>query len=104
MGHWLGCATAVAAFVVGVGLLDELLGRPADQRAIHERVFSWIPVGQLQVDLGLQIDQLSVCFVLLITGVGSLIHIYSVAYMAEDADRRRFSATSTCSWRPCCCW
>ncbi|WP_084024012.1 NADH-quinone oxidoreductase subunit L, partial [Mycobacterium avium] len=89
-GHWLGCATAVAAFVVGVGLLDELLGRPADQRAIHERVFSWIPVGQLQVDLGLQIDQLSVCFVLLITGVGSLIHIYSVAYMAEDADRRRF--------------
>ncbi|AGL35535.1 NADH-quinone oxidoreductase subunit L [Mycobacterium avium subsp. paratuberculosis] len=89
-GHWLGCATAVAAFVVGVGLLDELLGRPADQRAIHERVFSWIQVGQLQVDLGLQIDQLSVCFVLLITGVGSLIHIYSVAYMAEDADRRRF--------------
>lgn len=89
-GHWLGCATAVAAFVVGVGLLDELLGRPADQRAIHERVFSWIPVGQLQVDLELQIDQLSVCFVLLITGVGSLIHIYSVAYMAEDADRRRF--------------
>ncbi|CAG6932423.1 NADH-quinone oxidoreductase subunit L [Mycobacterium avium subsp. paratuberculosis] len=89
-GHWLGCATAMAAFVVGVGLLDELLGRPADQRAIHERVFSWIQVGQLQVDLGLQIDQLSVCFVLLITGVGSLIHIYSVAYMAEDADRRRF--------------
>lgn len=89
-GHWLGCATAVAAFVVGVGLLDELLGRPADQRVIHERVFSWIPVGQLQVDVGLQIDQLSVCFVLLITGVGSLIHIYSVAYMAEDADRRRF--------------
>lgn len=89
-GHWLGCATAVAAFVVAVGLLDELLGRPADQRVIHERVFSWIPVGQLQVDLGLQIDQLSVCFVLLITGVGSLIHIYSVAYMAEDADRRRF--------------
>lgn len=89
-GHWLGCATAVAAFVVGVGMLDELLGGPADQRAIHERVFSWIPVGQLQVDLGLQIDQLSVCFVLLITGVGSLIHIYSVAYMAEDADRRRF--------------
>ncbi|ATA29290.1 NADH-ubiquinone oxidoreductase chain L [Mycobacterium lepraemurium] len=89
-GHWLGCATAVAAFVVGVGLLGELLGRPADQRVIHQRVFSWIPVGQLQVDLGLQIDQLSVCFVLLITGVGSLIHIYSVAYMAEDADRRRF--------------
>lgn len=89
-GHWLGCATALTAFGVGLGLLGELLGRAADDRVIHQKVFSWISVGQLQVDLGLQIDQLSVCFVLLITGVGSLIHIYSVAYMAEDPDRRRF--------------
>ncbi|OCB32978.1 NADH-quinone oxidoreductase subunit L [Mycobacterium malmoense] len=89
-GHWLGCAAALAAFGVGLSLLSELLGRGADDRVIHQRVFSWIPVGQLQVDLGLQIDQLSVCFVLLISGVGSLIHIYSVAYMADDPDRRRF--------------
>lgn len=89
-GHWLGCATALAAFGVGLSLLSELLGRAADDRVIHQKVFSWIPVGGLQVDLGLQIDQLSVCFVLLISGVGSLIHIYSVAYMAEDTDRRRF--------------
>lgn len=89
-GHWLGCATALAAFALGLSLLGELLGRPADDRVIHQKVFSWIPVSQLQVDLGLQIDQLSVCFVLLISGVGSLIHIYSVAYMAEDPDRRRF--------------
>lgn len=89
-GHWLGCTTALAAFALGLSLLGELLGRPADDRVIHQKVFSWIPVGQLQVDLGLQIDQLSVCFVLLISGVGSLIHIYSVAYMAEDPDRRRF--------------
>ena len=51
-----------------------------------------MPVGGLQVDFGLQVDQLSICFVLLITGVGSLIHIYSVGYMAEDPDRRRFFA------------
>jgi NADH-quinone oxidoreductase subunit L len=89
-GHWLGCATALAAFGLGLSLLSELLGRAADDRVIHQTVFSWIPVAQLQVDLGLQIDQLSVCFVLLISGVGSLIHIYSVAYMAEDIDRRRF--------------
>ncbi|ASW91634.1 NADH-quinone oxidoreductase subunit L [Mycobacterium marseillense] len=89
-GHWLGCATALAAFALGLSLLGELLGRPADDRVIHQKVFSWIPVSQLQVDLGIQIDQLSVCFVLLISGVGSLIHIYSVAYMAEDPDRRRF--------------
>lgn len=89
-GHWLGCAAALAAFGVGVSLLSELLGRPAEDRLIHQTLYTWIPVGQLQVDLGLQIDQLSVCFVLLISGVGSLIHIYSVAYMADDTDRRRF--------------
>lgn len=89
-GHWLGCATALAAFGVGLSLLSELLGRGAEDRVIRQTVYTWIPVGQLQVDLGLQIDQLSVCFVLLISGVGSLIHIYSVAYMAEDPDRRRF--------------
>ena len=50
---------------------------------MHETLFTWVPVGGLQVDFGLQLDQLSVCFVLLITGVGSLIHIYSVGYMAE---------------------
>ena len=59
---------------------------------IHEALFSWVPVGGLQVDFGLQLDQLSMCFVLLITGVGSLIHIYSIGYMADDPERRRFFA------------
>ena len=49
-----------------------------------------MPVAQLQVDFGLQLDPLSMCFVLLITGVGSLIHIYSIGYMADDPSRRRF--------------
>jgi NADH-quinone oxidoreductase subunit L len=89
-GHLLGCATAVAAFGVGATLLADMLGRSETDRVIHQKVFTWLPVGQLQVDLGLQIDQLSMCFVLLITGVGSLIHIYSIGYMAEDPDRRRF--------------
>jgi NADH-quinone oxidoreductase subunit L len=89
-GHWLGCLAALGAFGVGVTLLTDLLGRGGADRVIHQTVFSWVPVESLQVDFGLQIDQLSVCFVLLISGVGSLIHIYSVAYMAEDADRRRF--------------
>jgi len=89
-GHWLGCAAALAAFGVGAALLSDLLSRGGDDRTIHQTLFTWIPVNQLQVDFGLQIDQLSICFVLLISGVGSLIHIYSVAYMAEDTDRRRF--------------
>jgi NADH-quinone oxidoreductase subunit L len=89
-GHWLGCATALGAFGVGLSLLSELLDHAPDDRLIHQTVYTWIPVNQFQVDFGLQIDQLSISFVLLITGVGSLIHIYSVAYMAEDPDRRRF--------------
>ncbi|MHA7648976.1 NADH-quinone oxidoreductase subunit L [Mycobacterium sp. ML4] len=89
-GHWLGTLAALAAFGVGAMLLADLLGRSADDRVIHQKVFTWMPVGQLQVDFGLQIDQLSMCFILLISGVGSLIHIYSIAYMAEDEDRRRF--------------
>jgi NADH-quinone oxidoreductase subunit L len=91
-GHLLGCATALASFGVGLALLNDMLGRPSDARTISQHLYSWVPVGGLQVDLGLQIDQLSICFVLLITGVGSLIHIYSVGYMAEDPDRRRFFA------------
>ena len=55
-------------------------------------LFSWVPVGVLKVDFGLQLDALSVCFVLLITGVGALIHIYSVGYMSHDPERRRFFA------------
>jgi NADH-quinone oxidoreductase subunit L len=89
-GHWLGTAAALSAFGVGATLLADLLGRNVADRVIHQNLYTWIPVNQLQVDLGLQIDQLSICFVLLISGVGSLIHIYSIAYMAEDPDRRRF--------------
>ncbi|HEV7419304.1 MAG TPA: NADH-quinone oxidoreductase subunit L [Mycobacterium sp.] len=89
-GHLLGCATAIASFVVGVVLFTGLLGRPAEDRTIHETLFSWVSVGALRVDFGLQLDQLSMCFVLLITGVGSLIHVYSVGYMADDPARRRF--------------
>jgi NADH-quinone oxidoreductase subunit L len=89
-GPLLGCVAALSAFGVGATLLADMLSRGGADRAIHQKLFSWIPVGGLQVDFGLQIDQLSMCFVLLISGVGSLIHIYSVGYMAEDPDRRRF--------------
>ncbi|MEE6165802.1 MULTISPECIES: NADH-quinone oxidoreductase subunit L [unclassified Mycolicibacterium] len=91
-GHLLGCAASIAAFIVGAVLFTGMLGRTGDARGLHETLFSWVPVAGLQVDFGLQLDALSVCFVLLITGVGSLIHIYSIGYMAEDPDRRRFFA------------
>ncbi|MCK0174723.1 MULTISPECIES: NADH-quinone oxidoreductase subunit L [Mycobacteriaceae] len=91
-GHLLGTAAALASFVVAVLLFAGMLGRSAEDRAVHETLFSWVPVAELQVDFGLQLDQLSICFALLITGVGSLIHIYSIGYMKDDAGRRRFFA------------
>ncbi|MDT5319946.1 MAG: NADH-quinone oxidoreductase subunit [Mycobacterium sp.] len=91
-GHLLGCLAALASFAAGVVLFVDMLGRHAEDRVVHEALFSWVPVGGLHVDFGLQLDALSMCFVLLITGVGSLIHIYSIGYMAEDPDRRRFFA------------
>src|ERR1044072_9410837 len=91
-GHLVGTAASLASFVVAAVLFTGMLGRGPEERAIHETLFSWVPVAELQVDFGLQLDQLSVCFVLLITGVGSLIHTYSIGYMAEDPGRRRFFA------------
>ena len=91
-GHLLGCAASLGSFVVGAALFADMLGSDPEHRTVHEALFSWVPVARLQVDFGLHLDQLSMCFVLLITGVGSLIHIYSVGYMATDPERRRFFA------------
>ncbi|MEX2985282.1 NADH-quinone oxidoreductase subunit L [Streptomyces sp. C36] len=89
-GHWIGTLLAAASFVIGVVLFADLLGRPADDRELGTTVFSWVPVGGFRADVGFQLDQLSMTFVLLITGVGSLIHLYSVGYMEHDERRRRF--------------
>ena len=90
-GHLLGCATSLAAFVYGVIAFFAMLGYPASQRSREVRVYDWIPaIGRFHVPLGLRLDQLSICFVLLITGVGSLILIYAIGYMAHDPERRRF--------------
>ncbi|GAA2743256.1 NADH-quinone oxidoreductase subunit L [Kitasatospora cinereorecta] len=89
-GHWLGTAAAALSFGFGLALFADMLGRPADQRAVHVTLWSWIPVNGFQADVAFQLDQLSMTFVLLITGVGTLIHLYSVGYMAHDERRRRF--------------
>ncbi len=91
-GHLLGCATVIGAFTCGAVLFTHLLGLPGEDRTVHEVLFSWVPVGVLRVDFGLQLDALSICFVLLITGVGALIHLYSIGYMKTDPGRRRFFA------------
>jgi NADH-quinone oxidoreductase subunit L len=89
-GHLLGVAMPLAAFGYGVLAFIAMLGYPAGQRARDLTLFTWIDVGRFHITIGLLLDPLSICFVLLITGVGSLIHIFAVGYMAEDPERRRF--------------
>src|SRR5271169_354590 len=81
-GHLFGCAMPVAAFVYGVIAFFTLLGDTNREQDQH--LYTYILVGHFQADVSLLIDPLSICFVLLITGVGSLIIIYSVGYMAHD--------------------
>ncbi|WP_375165506.1 NADH-quinone oxidoreductase subunit L [Cellulomonas sp.] len=91
-GHWLGVLASAASFVVALVLFLGLLGQPAEQR-VHDVSFgTWVDAGALTLDAGLRVDPLSLTFVLLVTFVGTLIHVYSVAYMEHDVDRRRFFA------------
>ncbi|MGL4173942.1 MAG: NADH-quinone oxidoreductase subunit L [Actinomycetota bacterium] len=91
-GHFVGTAMSWGSFALGATLFIVLAGREEADRAVGQRLFSWVPAGDFQLDAGLLVDPLSLVFVLLITFVGSLIHVYSIAYMAHDADRRRFFA------------
>ncbi|MDQ4009650.1 MAG: NADH-quinone oxidoreductase subunit L [Actinomycetota bacterium] len=89
-GHLLGCATVLAAFGYGVVLFSEWLALDAEERTRELSLGTWFAVNSLQVDFGLRLDPLSLTFVLLITGVGGLIHLYAIGYMAHDPGRRRF--------------
>jgi NADH-quinone oxidoreductase subunit L len=91
-GHWFGVLASASAFVVGLLTFLQLLDRPADSRVLDVGLGTWIDAGALHVDAGMRLDPLSLTFVLLVTFVGTLIHVYSVAYMEHDSDRRRFFA------------
>ena len=91
-GHLLGVATSAAAFVVAVVVAVALGSAPAAERVVSLELYDWIAAGGFDLTLGLRIDPLSMSFVLLVTLVGTLIHVYSIAYMEKDTDRRRFFA------------
>jgi len=92
IGAYLGTGMSWAAFVVGLVVMLQLVGLSPEARAMHLTLWDWIPAGSFQLNAGLLVDPLSMCFVLLITFVGSLIHVYSVGYMEHDPDKRRFFA------------
>jgi NADH-quinone oxidoreductase subunit L len=91
-GPYLGILTVVGSAVIAVVMLLAMMAEPAEQRTVIQNVYDWVFVGSFQVSFALQLDQLSIVFVLLITLVGSLIFIYSLGYMAHDPDRRKFFA------------
>ena len=91
-GHWLGTAAVLSSFAVACVLFLALLAEPDDARTINQHLWDWIDVGTFNAPFALQLDPLSMVFVLLITGVGSLIHIYSISYMDHDPERRKFFA------------
>ena len=86
----IGCGSVAAAFLLAVRAVLHLASLPADDRAIAETAYTWIHVGDFAADVSFLLDPLSAVMVLVVTGVGFLIHVYSVGYMAHDPSFRRF--------------
>ncbi|MFV0451519.1 MAG: NADH-quinone oxidoreductase subunit L [Propioniciclava sp.] len=91
-GHLLGTAAVLVSFGVALAVFSSQLMHAPDERAVSLPLYTWFTVGGWDISVGLLVDQLSILFALLITGVGSLIHVYSIGYMAHDERRRRFFA------------
>ncbi|TML93407.1 MAG: NADH-quinone oxidoreductase subunit L [Actinobacteria bacterium] len=87
---WLATAMTTAAFAVSIVMFASLHGRAGNDRSFTHELFTWLPVGRLQVKAGLLVDPLSITMALFITGVGALIHLYSVGYMHGDESYPRF--------------
>ena len=91
-GHFLAVAAVLWSFSIAACLFGEMLGKSEHERIVDTFEFTLFRAGAWTFDVGLRVDQLSILFALLITGVGSLIHIYSIGYMEHDDRRRRFFA------------
>jgi len=89
-GPYLGVLTVTGSAVLAIVMLVKLMALPTGSRSIGQNLYQWVFAGSFKVNFAFQLDQLSIVFVLLITIVGTLIHIYSLGYMAHDVDRRKF--------------
>ncbi len=90
LAGWLGTATVAGSFAVTLAVFADLVDRPAEERRLVQTLFTWLPAGGFQVDLGFLADPLSITMCLFVTGVGALIHLYSIGYMAGDAKFSKF--------------
>jgi NADH-quinone oxidoreductase subunit L len=88
----LACVPVWLAFALSVYGLLQLRGLEPEHRVLLDRLFTWVAIGNLHVDVAFQLDPLSAVMILIVTGVGGLIHIYSTAYMHEDPGYWRYFA------------
>ena len=87
---WLATLLCGASFVATLVVWIGLVGEHHEERQFVQTLFSWIPVGDLQVDIGFLVDPLSIAMALFVTGVGALIHLYAIGYMHGDRDFSKF--------------
>ena len=87
---FIATAMTASSFLVTVGVYLDLLSRTAEERHHVVTLFSWLPVGSLQVDMALLADPLSITMALFVTGIGSLIHLYAIGYMHGDPKFSKF--------------
>ena len=90
LAGWLATAMCGGAFVVTLGVFFELLSKSSEERTHVETIFSWVAVSSLQVDLAFLADPLSITMALFVTGIGTLIHLYSIGYMHGDPKFSKF--------------
>ncbi len=90
LSGWIATFAVFISFVISAGVFVEMLQKPSDDRAIHYVLANWLDVGKVHVGISFLIDQLSIIFMLIITGVGALIHLYSIGYMKSDRGFGRF--------------
>ncbi len=88
----IATAAIFMSFLTGLTLFFQLMRLPPEQRMLEQVLFPWIHVASLQLDATLRLDVLSILFVLVITGIGSLIHLYSIGYMGHDPAPGKFFA------------
>ena len=87
---WFAAAMPIVSFLVTLTVYFDLLSRSSEERNEVVTLFSWIPVGALQIDVALLADPLSITMALFITGIGSLIHLYAIGYMHGDPNFSKF--------------
>ena len=90
MSGLVAAATVLGSFILSVILFTQLAG-DADL-VINQKLFTWMATSSMEVDFGFMVDRLSIVMLLVITGVGFLIHVYSTGYMHDEPDYARYFA------------